>query len=394
MPQCQGIKSDRSRCVRQDDGFIHLGATHLHFCRIHWGVYQRRVETRRPLTVVVQEQHHRAGTCHHWIRDRWCGRVCEGNGILCDRHGTAAAERQIQRQAAVEQQRQRDLRIQQCLAWYYEQQPAMTWRQVVDHMVLNPRENFTNVDMYRVCIRYFTNPLVIDPEFTHHWQFEMYWRWNIRGRVGIPPDLLQLQIVPPPPLRNNLAAIAADRQNVHTRVVSEQTNKGLEKLLEESKTSGSLRAPEWFAARWLIKSYGKWDNVVRTVNDMIRWYDTRSCRTHNDWLYEKALNGLYSMIRKLKDNETKQELYQRVFEECFESIGLCCDGHISRLCNVLVGFDETFVSDVPFGEILQNKMAAIAALDIDTSEKVRQATEFFNEFAVPETERSAWLEAF
>jgi hypothetical protein len=100
------------------------------------------------------------------------------------------------------------------------------------------------------------------------------------------------------------------------------------------------------------------------------------------------------MIRKLKDNETKQELYQRVFEECFESIGLCCDGHISRLCNVLVGFDETFVSDVPFGEILQNKMAAIAALDIDTSEKVRQATEFFNEFAVPETERSAWLEAF
>jgi hypothetical protein len=73
---------------------------------------------------------------------------------------------------------------------------------------------------------------------------------------------------------------------------------------------------------------------------------------------------------------------------------MCCDGHISRLCNVLVGFDDAFAPPVPFGEILQNKMAAIAALEIETEEKVRQANTFFNEFAVPEPERVAWLEAF
>lgn len=397
MPQCQGIKSDRSRCIRQDDGFIHLDATHLHFCRIHWDVYQRRVEIRRPLTVVVVEQHHRIGTCHHWTRDHWCGRLCEGNGILCQRHGTALVERQAIREAAAEQHRQRELRILQCHQWYQDHDPAMTWRQVVDHMILNPRENFTFGDMYQVCRRYFMNPVVIEPEFTHHWQFELYWRWNMNGRHGNPPDLLHpqpLPIVAPPPLRNNLAAIATDRQNVHTRAVSEQTNKGLEKLLEEAKITGTIRAPEWLAARWLLRGYGNWDRVVQTVNDMNRWYNTRSCRTHNDWLYQKALDGLYSTIRKIKDNESKQELYQRAFEECFESVGMCCDGHISRLCNVLVGFDETFAPPVPFGEILQNKMAAIYALEVDTDEKVRQATEFFNEFAVPEAERGAWLEAF
>jgi hypothetical protein len=73
---------------------------------------------------------------------------------------------------------------------------------------------------------------------------------------------------------------------------------------------------------------------------------------------------------------------------------MCCDGHISRLCNVLVGFDEAFAPPVPFGEILQSKMAAIATQDISTDEKVQQATAFFNEYAVPEADRTAWLDAF
>jgi hypothetical protein len=92
--------------------------------------------------------------------------------------------------------------------------------------------------------------------------------------------------------------------------------------------------------------------------------------------------------------EVKHELNKRVFEECFESVGLCCDGHISRLCNVLVGFDDAFEPPVAFGEVLQNKMAALFALDIPTDEKLAQAIAFFNEYAVPEAERTPWLEAF
>jgi len=93
-------------------------------------------------------------------------------------------------------------------------------------------------------------------------------------------------------------------------------------------------------------------------------------------------------------DETKIELFKRTFEECFESVGMCCDGHISRICNVLVGFDETFAPPVPFGELLQSKMASIAAADISTDEKIQQAVAFFNEHNVPESERSAWLDAF
>jgi hypothetical protein len=401
MPQCQGFKTNGERCRRADDGLMDDRAPHLRFCGIHWGVYERRVAIRRQLTTVVTEQHHRVGTCHKWVGNhRWCGRECQGDALLCDRHGAVVAAREAERQAAAELARQRIQRNREVEQFYRNHVPAMTWRQVMDHMFVHRRLDMGPGDVYEVSFRYFLHPIALEPDFTHQWQFRRHWQWNINGRVGEPPNLRIHPVevpplhMPPPPPPDNLAMIARDRQNVHTAVVSQQTNKGLEKLLEEAKHAATLRSPEWFAARWLLKSYGHWDNVVRTVNDMIRWYDTRTCRTHNDWLYKKTLDGLYITIRKLESSDTKQELFQRVYEECYESIGMCCDGHISRLCNVLVGFDDEFAPPVPFGEILQNKMAAIAGLDVETDEKIRQATAFFNEFAVPEADRAAWLEAF
>ena len=127
---------------------------------------------------------------------------------------------------------------------------------------------------------------------------------------------------------------------------------------------------------------------------MMQWYTTNTCRTTGDQLYRLTLDGLYLRIMSHHSEEVRNELYKRAFEECFESVGLCCDGHISRLCNVLVGFDEAFEPPVPFGEILQNKMAALFALDIPTEEKLQQAIAFFNEYAVSEEERAPWLEAF
>jgi hypothetical protein len=60
----------------------------------------------------------------------------------------------------------------------------------------------------------------------------------------------------------------------------------------------------------------------------------------------------------------------------------------------LVGFDDAFDPPVPLGEILQNKMSALFALEIPTEEKLAQAIAFFNEYAVSEEERAPWLEAF
>ncbi len=395
MPQCMGLKSDGVRCERQDSGFIHLDATHLHFCRTHWGVYERRVGVRRQLTVVAAEQHHHVGTCHKWVANqRWCGRVCVEGGLLCLAH---AANEQQRRQREIDVREALRLEadsINTAVTWYRQRQ--MTWRQVIDDLtapVGNP--NLPRRVMFRVARRMFLDPLVIEADFNQEWQFNLYWNWAFMGRNGPAPNLHELpRIQTPPPRPNVLAAISRDAQNVHTLVVSQQTNKGLEKLLEASKTTKTIRSPEWFAAKWLVRGYGHWNITQRIVQDILHWYNQAYCKTANDYLYRRTLDGLYIMISSIKDTDTRVELYKRVFEECYESVGMCCEGHISRLCNVLVGFDDAFAPPVLFGDILQNKMASIAALEVDTEEKVRQATAFFNEFAVPLPEREAWLEAF
>jgi hypothetical protein len=389
MPQCMGIKGNGERCARGDSGFIHLEATHLHFCSMHWDVYDRRSEIRRRITLVHAEQHHVAGTCHKWISNqRWCRGQCGENELLCPQHIHAGEIRERRREAIAAQ----DARITDLLRMY--RRGVMTWRQQVDHIYQHHGNEIRPV-LYQVSHRYFRSRALAEPDFHQEWQFYEYWRWvAVLNRAGPPPGLVRPTPLVPPPTRNGLAAIARDNQNVHTRVVSEQTNAGLEKLLATSSENRVMRSPEWFAARWLTRSYGGWNNVQRTVTDMKHWYEMASCKAENDFLYRRALDGLFLLIKTISDVDTQIELYRRTFEECFESNGLCCEGHISRICNVLVGFDETFAPPVPFGEILQNKMAAISAMDIDTEGKIKHATEFFNEFAVPESERTAWLEAF
>jgi hypothetical protein len=73
---------------------------------------------------------------------------------------------------------------------------------------------------------------------------------------------------------------------------------------------------------------------------------------------------------------------------------MCCEGHLSRLCNIFVGFDELFQPPVSVSEQLQNKLGAIALLEISTEEKIQQATQIFNELNVPQDQRAVWLEAF
>jgi hypothetical protein len=58
---------------------------------------------------------------------------------------------------------------------------------------------------------------------------------------------------------------------------------------------------------------------------------------------------------------------------------------------VLVGFDG---SVAPQKESLQDRMAAISLLELDTELKIVEATKIMDEMNVPKEERTAWLEAF
>lgn len=184
-----------------------------------------------------------------------------------------------------------------------------------------------------------------------------------------------------PDTRPELQRIADDGQNVHTGHVNKQTNESLQRLMETPvPPSQNTLAEIW-----------KFAKKKRVQTDMKKWYGVETCRQEKDWLYKKTLDGLWARI---KASSHKDELTKRLVEEATESVGMCCDGHIARLCNVLVGFDDLFVPQISTGEALQQKISAIASLDISVEEKVGEAWTVFEELAIPMEQREAWIDAF
>ena len=199
------------------------------------------------------------------------------------------------------------------------------------------------------------------------------WVWFRRERV-----------LPTAQAKTHLQRLALDNQNVHTKEVNKLTTDSMKFLLETPVPDGQETVAELETA-WTDKSKKK------VMRDVKMWYGMKTCVQESDWLYKKMLDGLWVRI---KEHKERDELTQRLWEEAFESVDKCCQGHLSRLANVLVGFTEEVQAEVPLGEILQQRIAAIAAKEIGVEYKVCEAWTVFEELKIPMEERDAWIEAF
>lgn len=221
---------------------------------------------------------------------------------------------------------------------------------------------------------------------------ELQARANLGYYGGAPPPVPRVaevgrgvRLPPAQPLER----LARDNQNVHTAAVAKQTSEGEAKLLAV-KTDGKgigLKVLRTFAARG-----GTLHQVMTVMNDVDHWYRQVNCRAHGDRLYSRVLEGLWTLISE-QTAERQKELLQRLWEEMNESVGMCCDGHISRLVNVMVGFDDAFKAPISQGEILQAKMAEIAGMSVETDVKMAYARTFMTELGMRAEEQLPWLEA-
>lgn len=187
------------------------------------------------------------------------------------------------------------------------------------------------------------------------------------------------------------ARIARDTQNVHTREVSEQTNRNIEVLMLtpiiEGQPTIQLIKDVW------AKLYKPPGVDARIYDDIQRWYDTETCRTAGDRLYRKVLDHLVARILLNEKVEIRCELWKRLQQECAEAFDMCCDGHINRLANVMVGFDAAFRSpDVSRNEYLGQKMSAISQIK-NKDERMREARIVLTDLNIGQDEAAPWLEA-
>lgn len=193
----------------------------------------------------------------------------------------------------------------------------------------------------------------------------------------------QERIVPTTHATTDLQRLALDNQNVHTKEVNQLTTDAMKFLLETPVPNGQETVVELETA-WSDK------NRKKVIKDIKMWYNMSECLKTDDYLYKKMLDGLWMRI---KEHSEKVELTQRLWEEASEAVDKCCQGHLSRLANVLVGFMDEVKAEVPIGEILQQKIAVIAAKDIRVEYKVCEAWTVFEDLKIEMSERDAWIEA-
>lgn len=190
---------------------------------------------------------------------------------------------------------------------------------------------------------------------------------------------------PVPDLRD----IASSEQSVHTTVVLKATNDGIGILSDISVPDGQKTIAEICLA-WLRIHSSK--RVEKVMKDMKFWGSKPTVMHKSKNVYKDVLRGLWAKIKTYK-GELYQELLKRLWEECYESIGLCADGHVGRLVNVLVGFDEEFKNDVSPMVYFQNNIALIADASTPMEFKIQQARKLMDEIGMPEAQRADWLSA-
>jgi len=180
-----------------------------------------------------------------------------------------------------------------------------------------------------------------------------------------------------------LQTFGSDHQNVHTPVATGPTEQALSVI-----------------AAWPSESDDIWKRLVialpldsEPIWNELEW-DMRHCACFG-YLYGPSLERVVARIDTYPV-PTQTELFQRLTEEIVEGFGLCVQGKMTRLANVLRGFEpeiDACVCSIPTREQFQNRFALISKSGLTLAEQRDLANQLLKECAIPEDEREGWLDA-
>lgn len=185
---------------------------------------------------------------------------------------------------------------------------------------------------------------------------------------------------------NQLRNFANDRQNVHTAVVVQQVQETVRKILE-------IPVPQSYAASTL-KTPGEIMlecNLSRSAAlQMMRLYsEDNNIYELGEGIYAKVLNAVWQFIKSSPDSA---DLKNILAVEMTDNIGMCAQGNLSRLCNILSGYiDGLQVNTKSKNEIVGELLALLMNVE-DEGERISRANTILSENQIPIEERNTWLE--
>lgn len=204
---------------------------------------------------------------------------------------------------------------------------------------------------------------------------------------NIQAEYIEINVVAQQPNRE-LANFVRDNQNVHTTVAVNQTKEMVNKIL-------NIQVPQEY--RWNMNICSKTPGEIITtckLTPKAAWQmSAKYCQDEDIYdlgkgIYGKVLDGVWQYASQ---SESKEDICRSLKQEMEDNIGMCAQGNLSRLCNILAGYMEGIGSQESYSEILQRKIPKLMEVE-NLQHRIVQAYAIFIETGTPEKEWDTWLD--
>ena len=183
-----------------------------------------------------------------------------------------------------------------------------------------------------------------------------------------------------------LAGFANDRQNVHTTVAVKQTMDVVKEILK-------IEVPIEY--RWNMR------NVSKTMSEIISECElspasawqmvSKYCSDETIYdlqpgIYGKVLDCVWQYIKNSSD---KDDLKKILKSEMRDNIGMCAQGNLSRLTNILAGYVDAVVVQESMADKLGRMLPPLMEIE-EIPERLIAAVRIFVELELPEDQWGVW----
>ena len=216
-----------------------------------------------------------------------------------------------------------------------------------------------------------------------------YQRWRARQEIR---EQFHLGVRRPDPIiiperREGLAAIANDNQNVHTRLVIEKVKKVIENVTKipvpPDYQTDTLKTPGEIILECNLTKRSAWQMMAKYCGD-------ENIYEMGDGIYARVLNSVWQYIKTSSNSEDLKKILRSEMED---NVGMCAQGNLSRLCNILVGYmDEVSVDTKSKNEILGELFSRLLETETEFHNRLDQAEIILRDNQVPEEEWPMWIE--
>lgn len=183
----------------------------------------------------------------------------------------------------------------------------------------------------------------------------------------------------PQPVQRNLRNFVADPQNVHTTEAVKQTKEMIEKIRK-------IPVPEGY--RWNLSITSKTAGEIITECKLTIYASCQMLTQYSqptaiydieEGIYGKTLDSTWQFI---KGHAEKESLIAILKQELEDNVGMCAQGNLTRICNVLSGYMEGIVPPESLSEKLGRLLPPLLEIE-DPFKRMESAYLIMKENNVP-----------